>query len=194
MIWIVCIFTILFSGCQQKPQERQYTEIISQAHQDNFCPFANAAKGMPKDPFMLGWVRPEGWQEEAGRHMRMVSFYQTSDRKAVDCSIIALRGPAGGLAANLSRWSAQIGIQASSDDLKHLTDSAQSLKTKDGIDVKVYDFSVIQPEGKASDKSMLVAPIALDDATAFVKMTGSLESIRKNRDNFLKLIKSIVRK
>ena len=45
----------------------------------------------------------------------------------------------------------------------------------------------------ASDKSMLAAMITLDKATVFIKMTGSVASVKENKDHFLTLLRSIVR-
>ena len=145
----------------------------------------------PTSQNILAWVSPEGWKEEAGRHMRMASFHPAIDPKAIDCYIIGLSGPAGGLEANLDRWMEQIGLQVSDDNLKQLIGSAQDLTTKGGLRAKVYDFNILQTQGAASDKSMIVATIPVDQTTVFVKMTGSIESVKQNKDNFLKLVESI---
>ncbi|MBF0511441.1 MAG: hypothetical protein HQL13_03835 [Candidatus Omnitrophica bacterium] len=192
MVWIFCFFALILTGCQQKSQERQYTEINTAAHQGPVCPLAQSvAHGMRGAP--LSWVIPEGWSQKAATPMRMASFYLVSSPEAIDCSIIALRGSAGGLEANLARWAQQIGLEASSDNLKYLNDSAESLNTQDGLEVKVFDFSGLAFHAKGSGQSMMVAPIALDDMTVFVKMTGCVESVKQNRNSFLKLIRSIVR-
>jgi hypothetical protein len=148
----------------------------------------------PTSQNFLAWGCPEGWNEEAGTHMRMVSFHPIADPKAIDCYIIALSGPAGGLEANLERWLGQLGIQASDDNMRQLTSSAQILKTKDGLDAKVFDFTILQTQGSPSDQSMIVAMIPLDKTTVFIKMTGSIGSVKQNKGNFLKLLGSITRK
>jgi len=223
MIWILCIFTLFFSSCEQKPQETHYKEIVLQAPQVNTpnvsqAPQANptsapAVDVLPADPHagldmsamgglisqptsqnLLAWGRPEGWKEEAGTHMRMATFHQIADPNAIDCSIIALGGPAGGPEANLSRWMGQLGLQAPDDSLKKLLMSAQDVTTKGGFQAKVFDFTVLQPQGSPSDKSMIAAMITVDQTTVFVKMTGSIGSVKQNKDNFLKLLGSITRK
>jgi hypothetical protein len=176
MIWILCIFSLLFSGCGQRPQERHYTEIIVEAPQGN-------APG-------IFWVVPQGWKEEAGAGMRLATFHLIADPETIDCDIIALAGPVGGLDANLERWLGQLGLQASDDILSQLTASAQILKTKDGLEIKVFDFTSLQTQGNP-DKSMLAAMIALGQTTVFVKMTGPIEAVKHNKDNFLKLLRSI---
>ena len=148
----------------------------------------------PTSQNILAWVNPEGWKEEAGKHMRMASFHSIADPKAIDCYIIALAGPAGGLEANLERWLGQLGFQPSDDLIKKISTSAQVLQTKDAFEARIFDFTALQTQGSPSDKSMLAAMIALDKTTVFIKMTGSIESVKANKGNFLKLIASIIRK
>jgi len=148
----------------------------------------------PTSQNILAWVSPEGWTEEAGTHMRMVSFHSIADPKSIDCYIIALAGPAGGLEANLQRWLGQLGLESSDDHVNQLTQSAQTFNTKDGLEVKVFDLTALQAQGASSDKSMMVAMIALEKTTVFVKMTGSIEAVKQNKDNFLKLLGSVARK
>jgi len=148
----------------------------------------------PNTQNFISWVSPEGWKQEAGTHMRMASFHPVTDPNAIDCYIIALAGPAGGLGANLQRWLSQLGLQASDDNLSRLSASAQKLQSKDGLEINVYDFTAVQTQSSLSDKTMLVAMITLDQTTVFVKMTGSIESVKQNKDNFLKLLGSMTRK
>ncbi len=212
MIWILCVFTLFLSSCGQKTQETHYKEVVTQAPQVN-TPSVPAAQTMAADPHagldmsamggliaqptsqnLLVWVSPEGWKQEAGTHMRMATFHPIADPSAVDCSIIALGGPAGGPEANLNRWMGQLGLQVSDDHLKQLLTSAQDIKTKDGLEGKVFDFAILQTQGLPSDKSMIAAMITVDQTTVFVKMTGSLGSVKQNKDNFLKLLGSMTRK
>jgi len=148
----------------------------------------------PTSQNLLAWTNPDGWTEEAGKHMRMATFHQTADPNAIDCYIIALGGPAGGVEANLSRWLGQLGLPASEDNVKQLIVSAQDVKTKDGMGAKVFDFTNLQAQASASDKSMLAAMVDVNQTTVFVKMTGTLQTIKQNKDNFLKLLGSMAHK
>jgi hypothetical protein len=148
----------------------------------------------PTSQDLLAWVSPDGWKEEPGTHMRMATFHPAADPRSIDCSIIALAGPAGGPEANLTRWMGQLGLQPSDDNLRQLIVSAQGIKTKDGLEAKVFDFTILQAQGAPSDISMIAAVIPVGQTTVFVKMMGSIGSVKKNRDNFLKLLGSIVRK
>jgi len=139
----------------------------------------------------LAWQAPAGWQEQPASGMRMATFRLASDPQKIDCYILSLGGMAGGLEANLSRWMGQIGLDASAEHVQQLISSSQSLKTQDGQDIKVYDFTAIQKGAPASDKSMMAAVLSTAGATVFVKMTGTIEAVGQNRDSFLELVKSI---
>jgi len=213
MIWILCIFTLFFGSCGQKPQETHYKEIVLQAPQVN-TPSVPVAQTIPADPHagldmssigipsgmnssmsnMFSWTVPQGWKEESGGGIRLATFHLLTDKEAVDCSIVTLGGMAGGLEANLNRWMGQLGLQVSDDNLKQLLMTVQNLKTKDGLEAKVFDFTNIQAQGNSSDKSMLAAMIDVDQTTVFVKMTGSIEAVKQNKGNFLKLLGSIMRR
>jgi len=178
MIWILCIYIFFLSSCEQKPQERHYNEIVIEP---------------PQESGNLSWDVPQGWKQEAGEGMRLASFHPVSDAKTIDCSIVSLSGAAGGLEANLNRWMGQLGLEVSDDHLKQLILSAQDVQTKGGIEAKVFDFTNLQAQGSPSDKSMIAAMINVDLTTVFIKMTGSMGSVKQYRDDFLKLLRSIVR-
>lgn len=139
----------------------------------------------------LAWKAPAAWREEPAGGMRMATFRVASDPQKIDCYIMSLGGMAGGLEANLSRWTGQIGLDPSAEHVQQLIGSSQSFKTQDGQDIKVYDFTSIQKGAPASDKSMIAAVLSTAGATVFVKMTGTIEAVGQNRDSFLELVKSI---
>jgi len=190
MNWILCIFIVLFSGCQQKSQESHYKEIVLQAPQVN-TPSVPVAS-VPADPHVgLDWVAPQGWKQEAGGGMRLATFHLLSDAKAIDCSIVSLGGMAGGLEANLRRWMGQIGVRATEDELSALISSAPSTKIKSGQEGKIFDFTTLQSRPKLTDKSMMVVMVTMDEATLFVKMAGTVDTVGKNKSDFFKLVGSI---
>ena len=134
---------------------------------------------------------PTGWEEQPVGGMRLATFRLASDPQKIDCSIVVLGGMAGGLEANLSRWMGQIGLKRSSESLQSLIHSSKSLKTQDGQEAKIYDFTTIQKDTATSDKSMIAAIISSAEVTIFVKMTGSIEAVSQNRNDFSELVKSL---
>lgn len=195
MNWILCIFVILFSGCQQKLQETHYKEIVLQAPQANTPNIPQSSQANPTSApaggNMFTWAAPQGWKEEPGEGMRLATFHLLSDAKAIDCSIVSLGGTAGGLELNLRRWMGQIGLQATPDKLGGLISSAPSTKIKTGQEGKIFDFTAVQSGPKLTDKSMIVVMVTMDEATLFVKMAGTVDTIGKNKDDFFKLVGSI---
>ncbi len=199
MVWILCIFTLFFSSCEQKPQETHYKEVVVEAPQAN-APGAHAVDILPAAPHAglevsmnngVTWVAPQGWREESGGGMRLATFHLLTDAKAIDCSIVSLGGMAGGPEANLRRWMGQIGVQATPDELNHLISSAPSTKIKTGQEGKIFDFTSIQSKAPLTDKSMIAVMVTMDEATLFVKMAGTVGSVGKNKDDFFKLVGSI---
>ncbi len=212
MIWILCLFSLFLTSCEQKPQETHYKEVIVEAPQVS-VPSAPAAAALPaQDPHagldmpavgsamgmnspgnsdMFTWVAPKGWKEEPGEGMRLATFHLLSDTKAIDCSIVSLGGMAGGLEANLRRWMGQIGVKATDDQLSKLIASAPGTKIKTGQEGKIFDFTSIQTRARSSDKSMIVVMVVMDEATLFVKMTGTVGSVNRNKEGFFKLAGSV---
>jgi|GEM_PF-1394807 len=207
MIWIITILIVVFSGCQQKPQQQHYTEVVMEApaqsapspsqsigSQDPHAGLDMSSMVLPpsmdSSNSMFSWETPDGWKQEAGQGMRLASFHLISDDKAIDCSIVSLQGMAGGLEANLKRWMGQIGLKASSEDLTQLINAASIVKIKGGQEGKVFDFTTIQLQAKPSDKSMVVVMVSIGQATVFLKMTGTLDTVKKNKEGFFSLVKS----
>jgi len=215
MIWMLCILTFFLSSCDQKPQETQYKEVVVQSPQ----PSAPVAQAMPTDQaaspavdphagmdmsamglpsgmnsamsHMFSWSAPQGWTEEPGTGMRLVTFHRSSDAKAIDCSLVALGGMAGGLEANLRRWMGQIGVKATDDELSALIASAPNTSIKSGQGGKTFDFTSIQTKSELNAKSMIVVMVIMDEATLFIKMSGTLDTVNKNKDDFFKLVSSV---
>ena len=187
MNWILCLFVLLLSSCDQKPQETQYNEIIVQAEGSNEPESSSMGD-------IFTWVTPQGWNEADGEGMRLATFHLRSDPGAIDCSILSLGATAGSLEANLRRWMRQLAIQTSDDHVNSLITSALTLKTKDGLEAKIFDFTNLQTFNSPSDKSMLATIIVLDKATVFIKMTGSIQAVKQNKEDYLELVASIARK
>jgi hypothetical protein len=200
MIWLIPILLLVVSGCQPTPQERHYTEVVIQAPErpmavnphDGMDMSSMATSDMDIPTVMntnYSWVAPFGWKQSPGKGMRLASFHLSEDKDAIDCSVISLAGMAGGLEANLRRWMGQIGLE--NLDLAGLISSASTIKIKSGQEAKVFDFTTIQGAVKPSDKSLVVVMLAADDATLFIKMTGSMENVKKHKADFFKLVQSI---
>ncbi len=185
MIYLFLFISLMIlAGCEQKPVERQYTEVIIEA------PKAEIPAMMPAvHAADLTWTLPQGWMEGAAQGMRLATFHLKNAPKDIDVSIVALDGMAGGLQANLGRWLGQIQLSVSEDALTKLIARAQTVKTTGPIEAKIYDFTALT-DGEDTG-SMIAAMMFINGKTVFVKMTGSKDHCRRQKDNLLGLVRSI---
>jgi len=145
----------------------------------------------PASPY--SWILPKGWKQGVNKGpMRVASFYIEKDPEAIDCSIVSLAGMAGGLEANLKRWMGQVAIDSSDANIQKLLKTEQIVQTLGGMQAKVYDLTAIQ--SGASSKSMIAAIVSFNGATIFVKITGSSDHLKQNKDSYLELLKSLASK
>ena len=164
---ISCISVCLLAGCQPAPVERHYTQIET-------SPESSSQE--------LAWNVPSTWQEEPGNAMRLVTFRLQANLQEIDCSIVSLGGMAGGLEANITRWLGQIGMHVSPEELQAFLQASP---------YRVYDFTQLQKGSKSATPSMIAAMLMFNGSTVFVKMTGSIEAIGRNKKEFLSLVKSV---
>ncbi len=138
----------------------------------------------------LKWEVPEGWSEEKGSGMRLVTF-RSNDSDPIECSIVSLGGMAGGLEANLKRWMEQIGLNVSNEKFNEFLKNPSSLKTKDGEGASLFDFTQLQTTGGDQAVSMMAIMLSTDETTIFVKMTGHKKAVLQNRAKFISLGESL---
>ncbi len=201
MIYLCILFSLMIlTGCEQKSQVRHYTEVVVEAPKAQMPPMMAAAEtqdphaglDMSAAPMMptvnnelkdkLSWSLPKGWMEEPGNGMRLVSFHLKDDPKAIDVSVVSLGGMAGGLPANLKRWLGQISVDVSDEQLQSFIQDSPD---------NIFDFTKMQQGADPSSKSMIAAMLTIGDATVFVKMSGTIESVNQHKRSFLALVKSV---
>ena len=204
-LFIFLLF-LMTAGCEHKIQERHYREIVIEAPiQSSLVMVNDPHAGLGLDIPIIGqkariesdlaWDVPSGWQEIVGEGMRVVSFKRSDDPESVDVSIVTLSGAADGLEANLTRWSSQIGLDLSQDGgIALLIQDAMLLKTQDGLDLKLFDFSKLQKDQDRSTKSMIAAMAQINGSTVFVKMTGMIKAVNENLESFKTLARSVRQK
>jgi hypothetical protein len=156
-------------------------------HEGLTMPASMGSTNLSASPY--SWAVPEQWEEIPGQGMRIVTFNRKGDPQAIDCSIVSLGPMAGGLEANLTRWMGQVGIDPSQDNIQKLFKAAMKIKTKGGFEAAVYDLTLLQKD--KNQKSMLAGIVSSDEATVFVKMTGTIDSIKQEQGSYLSLIKSL---
>ena len=139
----------------------------------------------------IDWSTPSEWIVKQGSGMRLVSF-TTKENSSLDVSIVALGGQAGGLSANINRWLKQINLPEMSEaDLQNFLAQQKKFTSAGGLEVTLLDFPSLQKNTQDKTPSMLAAIIGLNDQTVFVKMTGTLSEIERNRTIFASLCQSL---
>jgi hypothetical protein len=129
------------------------------------------------------WEVPAGWKSVPASTMRVASF---AVGDGGDFSVVALGPGAGGTLANLNRWRGQLGLDAVGEaDISKVT---TTLDLPGGEKAVVAD---LVGEGAGAGKKMLAAIVAREDRTWFYKLTGPAALVTRERDNFVKFVKSV---
>jgi hypothetical protein len=118
--------------------------------------------------------------------MRLGSFQVAGPNdETADVSITAFPGDAGGLESNVNRWRGQVHQPTLEGD--QLAKSWQE-ETVDGVPTVIVDLQT--PDGTEKASAILGAVMRSPDRTWFVKMTGSPDLLKNQKDNFLRFVRS----
>jgi hypothetical protein len=122
---------------------------------------------------------PNAWRRGSDKASRALSFW-AGEGEVVECYVTVLGGTAGGELANVNRWRTQIGLasidQASLDALDPFTMLSRPAKIVDLV-------------GETSAISGITC--MGEDKSVFVKMTGPVELVRKQRSAMLAFASSL---
>jgi len=146
----------------------------------------SAGAGAP-GPGALSWRAPPGWTQEPDRPMREVTFRPAPGS---ECYITLLPGDAGGLRANLDRWSVQFGGDRLSEEAYAALPRVRVL----GKDVPVLELegSFTGMSGTTQDDQGLLALACIREGdSVFVKLTGPAAVVHAERENFLAFVGSL---
>jgi len=136
----------------------------------------------------LSWKVPEGWTEEKGSGMRVVTFRADS----VETSIVSLGGAAGGMESNVLRWIKQINLPVPPANQLNLFLSRQVvLTTQGGFKITIIDLTELANAHQTDAPGMMGAIAELPYKTIFVKMTGPHDALVRQREAFKLLCTSL---
>jgi hypothetical protein len=138
----------------------------------------------------LRWQKPENWQEQQGKTMRVASFLVTgSDGRQADMAVTTFPGDVGGDFANINRWRGQIQLPAISESELPTTITTIALPAGN---FQLVDLTSTEPliEGKYKAR-ILGAWLKQADRTWFFKLAGDDELVGSQRETFLAFIRSI---
>jgi hypothetical protein len=189
---------VLTSGCGGREGAwRQYRETTVRAEPAARRGAADAAgaaaAGAEGAGGELRWTAPSGWKEEGGSGMRLASFTAVDGAQTGLCTIIKLGGAAGGLDANVRRWIGQLGIQApDAKEMAEFLKRQQEFKSEGGWEGVIVDLTELAAPA-AESGSMLASSLTVGESTVFVKLTGSVALLRKEKESFTQLCRSLRR-
>ena len=148
-----------------------------------------AATSVAPETAAIGWDVPEGWTTGPGKPMRVVTLL-SGKNQSVECYIAELGGMGGGVAANLSRWSGQMGQAAlSGEDIAGLP---KILVLGQRVPLLSVDGDYRGMGGTARvDSTLLGTVVSSGGKTYFVKMVGPREEVEKQRDAFIAFCESL---
>jgi hypothetical protein len=132
------------------------------------------------------WTVPTGWQEGPLAQFLIAKYLiaGTDDAKA-EVNVSSLAGDGGGLAPNVNRWRAQLGLAPATDDelAKLATINASGAKAT------VVEASGTNPRtGKPATLVGVVLP--LGGQTWFYKLMGDAEVVAQQKDALMKFVQS----
>ena len=118
--------------------------------------------------------------------MRLGSFQVAGPNdETADVSVTAFPGDAGGLESNGNRWRGQ--VQQPTLEGDQLAQSWQE-ESVDGVPTVIVDLQT--PNGTEKASAILGSVLRNADRTWFVKMTGSPDLLKGQKDNFLRFVRS----
>lgn len=148
---------------------------------------ASTTSGAAESTGPLAWQVPEGWAQQPPRAMREVSF---SLGEGAECYVTRLLGDAGGLRANLDRWSDQVGRGSLTDEAFEALPKVVMLGQEVPWLEMEGDFTGMDGMTHKAQGLLGVACIRAGDSL-FVKLTGPEPLVRAQRENFLAFVRSL---
>ncbi len=184
---------LLFVSCDRERNVRKFKEKVPGVKTEAVARAKQEAPGTKVGQYL--WDRPEGWSEVPKTSgMRLATFAIKSQGKKAICTIIPLRGEAGGLKANVTRWLGQVAGPAgfTGDTVNRLLDKGERFLTKGQFPAVSIDYTTVAPN--PSDQSILAAVITVHGNSVFIKMTGEKSLLLKNKTKFKALCQSFTLK
>ena len=137
-------------------------------------------------PAEVQWDVPSGWELAQGSSsMRLVTL-KVTDRPGAECWVTVLRGQAGGVLGNLSRWKREVG----QDPLT--AEELAELPTLTVFGAEAPFLEVGGPEADDGSSSYLFGVIASRAGQSiFIKMIGSRQDLVPERERFAAFCRSL---
>lgn len=145
-----------------------------------------------EQPAALAWDLPPGWETGPSSGMRLATFYPFPGDDSVLCTLVPLKGHAGGLFSNVVRWLEQMGESAPPEaELKAFLDGQETFTSSGNLPVVVVDLSTWVTNRDEARGVILAAVVTLGEDSLFVKMSGPFARVTAGRAAFIQLCRSL---
>ncbi|HMP88896.1 MAG TPA: hypothetical protein PJ991_01780 [Kiritimatiellia bacterium] len=133
----------------------------------------------------LEWDTPPGWENLGGSGMRIATLMVEGQ----ECTILSFPGDVGGDEANIRRWVGQLGHTVAESRLKEFVANPKRIVTVGGYECRLFDFADILPANARI--GTLAGIIVVGDHSAFVKLTGDTDVLKRHKSAFEELCRSV---
>jgi hypothetical protein len=129
----------------------------------------------------LAWQLPDAWKVSAQNSAMRIATFQVKADEALEILVTRFPGAVGGELANVNRWRMQIGLEAiQAEDLQ---------KGLELIDSKVGQAKLLDISN--GEKQLLAVMLPYEENTYFFKLIGNKNAVSKEKENLVKLVKSL---
>ncbi len=180
------LLALLLSACREQGREHEITEtrVVLDPGYD-----LDATSAERFGLAARQWSAPPGWSEVARSGMRLVTLAPDA-RPEAECWVTLLPGDAGGVAANLNRWRAELGqAPLTPAEIEALPRVAVLGREEALLEVA---GSYRGMDGREIGDALLLGVVAqAGGKRVFIKMVGPREDVLAERDNFLAFCRSL---
>lgn len=137
-----------------------------------------------QNPSSWSWVTPSGWSDMPGDGLRLARFTLPGGGEN---TVVLLSGDAGGVEANVRRWTKQLGMELTNLEIQQFIDDA--VQVQSNLNFSLFDFtSLVDGPG---DTAFLVAIASVGGETMFVKAEALSSTLSKQKEAFISLLRSL---
>ncbi|MFT3782060.1 MAG: hypothetical protein QM790_08590 [Nibricoccus sp.] len=182
---------LIFAGCRD--QKIRTYKIAKEVAPPASNPMPAGAAGMSAasaaKPPAIHWQKPDAWQEQTGKTMRVGSFLiAEKDGVKTELAITTFPGDVGGDFANVNRWRGQIQLPPINES--ELSSAITSIDLPAGK-FQLIDVTSTEPLLEGKKARILGAWLKQPDRTWFFKITGDADTVGQQREPLIAFLKTV---
>lgn len=142
----------------------------------------------------LSWDAPPNWHANPNpSKMLIAEFMCDATPGAARVTVSTLAGDGGGLLANINRWRGQVGLApvTAPEQQQALPLNIGATSQNPGVLGALFDFVAPAPAADGTTPRMVIAMIADERRSYFVKLTGSAPAVEKEKPAFERFIQTL---